>query len=235
MDDLMLIFRLDGALVTGRVLFGDPVSGERGAVCVSEFEKVTFALMLARLAEQVSCFGERDEKIGVTMRRSDLSQPAVRLDDETIMRLYVDPVSVIRSMSLAPTKIFLRRQDPSTTSPLRVGYDAIAATFGDEVYIRRRGDQVECPCCGRWANVGHSTPDPSLITASICRSGACRAKLAITLRSDRWASIAVTSLLANPDREKFFLPRDWTPSPWVTREDLEKKYRDWTKTKQEFA
>jgi hypothetical protein len=234
-DDLLLLFQPDGPLFTGRVLYNDAKSGERGALTLSTFEKVSFSLVFARLAAEVSVFVEKEEKIGVTVRRTDLNQPAVRLDEETIFLLHADPVAVIRSLRPAPSKIFVRRADPALLSPLRIGFDALAATFGDEVFIRRRGDQVECPCCGLWANIGVSTPDPRL-TASLCRSMACGAKLPITLRSDRWASIETSSLLANPDRERFFFPREWnTHGPWITREDLEMKHRDWTTIKKEFV
>lgn len=227
----MLVFEPDGQLFTGRVLYGDR-GGERGAVTFTTFEKVSFGLMVARLAEHVSVFVEKEEKIGVTVRRSDLSQPPMRLDEGTILMLHADPVAVIRTLSPSPVKVLLRRVDPATLSPLRIGYDALASTFGDELFIRRRGDQVECPCCGRWANIGVSTPNP----ASVCRSMACGAKLPVALRSDRWASLAITSLLVDPDREKFFFPREWNkPGPWVTREDLEKHNRDWSKIKKEFA
>jgi hypothetical protein len=225
-DDLMLVFEPDGPLFTGRVLLGDR-GGERGAVAVSTFEKISFGLMIARLAEQVSTFVEKEEQIGVTLRRTDLAQPAMRLDEETILMLHADPVAVIRTLSPSPVKIVARRPDPATMSPLRIGYDAIASTFGDEVFIRRRGDQVECPCCGRWADVKGDS--------AVCRSMACMARLPVTMRSDRWASLPVPSLLVDEDREKFFFPREWNkPGPWVTREDLEKQYRGWLTIKQEF-
>ncbi len=235
MDDLMLLFQPDGPLFTGCVLYNEAVSGERGAISLTTFEKVSFSLMLARLAEQVTGFLGREEKIGVTIRRTDLKQPAMRLDEETIFLLYADPVTVIRSLRPAPTKIFVRRADPASMSPLRIGFDALAATFGDEVFIRRRGDQVECPGCGCWADISVSTPD-AWLPASICRSRACATKLPITLRGDRWASVETSSLLVDPDREKFFFPREWnTHGPWITREDFEAKRRDWITIKQEFS
>lgn len=236
-DDLTLVYQPDGQLFTGRVLYGDATSGERGAVAISTFEKVSFAIMFARLAEQVSVFAEKDEKIGVVVRRSDLpNQVAFRFDEETVIMLHVDPVSVIRSMSPAPMKVFLRRTDPAATSPLRVGYDAVAATFGDEVYIRRRGDQVECLYCGRWANT-----ETQMDTWARCRSAACRGFYPVRFRSDRWASLSVQWLLTagwngEAVAQKFFLPREWNkPGPWVTCEDLEKKHRDWTQIKKEFT
>lgn len=241
----MLIFRADevvGHLFTGRVLFGDSVCGERGAVCMSSFEKAPFNLVLARLSEQVSEFLERDEKIGVTLRRTDLSQPAVRLDEETVLGLHADPAGTARTFGVSPKKVFVRRADPATASPLRVGYDNIAATLGDNVYVRRRGDQVECPCCGRWAPVMTGVTAPRGLVFYVnqhiacCRSMACGALLPVTMRSDRWASIDTSFLLEHSDTEKFFLPREWNkPGPWVTREDLEKQYKGWLKIKKEFV
>jgi hypothetical protein len=143
-------------------------------------------------------------------------------------------VSFDRSPRKNKAQIFVRRADPASLSPLRIGFDALAATFGDEVFIRRRGDQVECPCCGLWADIHIYALKPHRVSA--CRSMACGVKLPIALRSDRWASIETSSLLANPDRERFFFPREWnTHGPWITREDLEMKHRDWTTIKKEFV
>ena len=242
MDDLMLVYRREEQLFTGNILYGDPQGGERGAVVISSFERVSFGLMFARLSEQITVFVEKDEKIGVTVRRTDLEQPAMRFDEETVLLLHADPVGVIRSLSPSPTKVFARRIDPATTSPLRVGYDALAATLGDEVYIRRRVDQVECPCCGRWADlkVGVTAPRGRVFSvdqlAGVCRSSACMAMFPATLRNDRWVSVRVTALLSDPEAAKFFFPREWNkPGPWVTREDLEKQHRDWTQIKKEFV
>lgn len=234
-DELQLVYKPEDGLFTGRVLYNDSVSSERGAVVFVAFEKISFPLMLARLAEHAASFLEKDEKIGVTIRREDLpAQPAYRLSEEMVNELYTDPVAFIRAMNPSPTKVFLRRVDPATTSPLRVGYDAIAATLGDEVYCRRRADQVECPCCGRWAKVGRMVTHPES-KVLLCKSAACGAKLSITLRSDRWASVLITSLLADQERDKFFLPREWNkPGPWVTRKDLENKYKGWLSLKEEL-
>lgn len=233
MDDLLLVYQPDGALFTGRVLLGN--GGERGAAALDVFEKIPFPLMIAKLAEHVSTFAEKEEKVNVFARRSDLpNQPAFRFDEELVNLMHVDPVSVMRTLSPAPIKVFAKKNDPTASSPLRVGFDAIAATLGTSVYIRRRGDQVECPGCGRWAPIRTGTPDPQLVV-SRCLSSACHATLRITCHNDRWASVRVKTLLVDPDRERFFLPREWNnPGPWVTREDLEKKYRDWLTIKEEF-
>lgn len=234
MDDLILVYRPDGALFTGRVLFGNGGGSERGATSLDDFEKIPFPTMIAKLAEHVSPFVGREEKINVLARRLDLpNQPVFRFDDEMVNLMHADPAAVIRILSPAPIKVFIKK--PAVVgSPLRVGYDALAETLGTSVYIRRRGDQVECPGCGRWAPIRVGTPDPQLIV-SCCLSSACKATLRITYRNDRWASVRVKTLLVDPEREKFFLPREWnSPGPWVTREDLEKKYSDWLKIKEEF-
>lgn len=236
MDDLMLIYQPDGPLFTGLILYGDTKSGERGAAPMLAFEKVSFATMIAHLAGQVSEFIASNQKIGATVRRTDLNQPALRFSEETLLLMHSDPVAVIRSMSPAPTKIFLKRVDPATTSPLRVGYDAIAATFGDELCIRRRVDQVECPCCGRWARTGKEIGKCSELGYVLqCLNRSCGVALPITPRSDRWASVRAEELLLQ-DVDRFFFPREWNkPGPWITREDLEKKHKDWLKIKKEFS
>lgn len=233
MDELTLVYQPEDRLFTGRVLYGDAASGERGAATLSTFERVTFATMFARLAEQVSSFVEKGEAIEVAVRRTDLGQPARRLDEKTVFMLHADPVSLIRSLSPSPTRVFAHRADPATTSPLRIGYDAIAATFGDDVYVRRRADQAECPTCGRWTLLREISTGN---TVTHCRSMGCAVRYPVVLRTDRWVSLPVTALLAAVGIDRFFFPREWNnPGPWVTREVLEQKHKDWVAIKKELA
>lgn len=219
MDDVVLEYRRDGAGVTsGRVFYRE---GEQESL-VTPFEKRTFPQMMVLFAEAVTLLPEA----GAIMQRNDRPglQP-FRLDKETVQLLRVDPVMVIRSMSFPDnTTVELKKKTSALpVSPIIVGYDAIASTFGDEVYARRRADRLECPCCGVWAALSE--------TESRCRSRACAVVVPVTMRGDRWASVAVPTLLAT-DRDRFFLPRGWNKTqPWVTRDDLEFLYQNWLRIK----
>lgn len=228
MADIILNYQADGDLFSGRILY---VEAPKSICEALTFDKLPFATMIARLAAEVSFYLEADEKIGVVLRREDLPQAApYRLDKDTIHLLRADPVTVIRSMRAAPTKVVVRAQDQAASSPFRIGYATLASSFGNSVYIRVRADEVECPCCGRWANL-----EKGVETKTSCRNLACQAKFKVTLRSDRWANVTVKELLSDTSRERYFLPREWnTNGPWITREALEQKRKDWMQTKKEL-
>lgn len=223
MDDIILEYkRVVGSQTSGRVFYreGDVELG------VEPFENLTFAQMMVRFAEVVV----RWPDAGAVIQRTDREglQP-FRLDKETTQLLRVDPVMVIRNMSSHDNVVVNLRKRPSSlsSSPLIVGYEAIAATFGDEVYARMRVDVLECPGCGLWAPIVQDT--------SQCRSKACGLVLPVIQRGDRWGGVQVSALLATTC-DRFFLPRGWnTTAPWVTREHLMALYEKWIETKEKIV
>ena len=34
---------------------------------------------------------------------------------------------------------------------IAAGFDTLAETFGDVVYVHRRGNTMQMPCCGKWS------------------------------------------------------------------------------------
>ncbi len=110
---------------------------------------------------------------------------------------------------------FISRPD-KPRSLLVVGHDTLAHGFGDRVYIRRRGDKVECPFCGVWR------------TEKECR---CNTPLTLITETEIWASVLTLSLLTS-NKERLFLPRAWNQGrPWISRDALKEKFFSYVKEK----
>lgn len=114
---------------------------------------------------------------------------------------------------------------------VRAGVDTLADAFGGVVYCRmRRGGGVECPCCGRW---GVARSDRNMNGFFRCK--ACSAEIigkAYPTKDGGWWGIDIRVLLQDTTSKMFYLPRAWnTSGPWISREDLERKYEQYLKEK----
>lgn len=167
-----------------------------------------------------------------------------------------DPVAAIRELSPANVTVDMRTRRkkaaeefsdrvtiespapsstvPSGLSPLPAGHDTIAESFGDEVYLRTRGDLVECPCCGRWQGtlrayptaVDMYCPCQFLVPGKVVtREGSARG----------WFAVRTQTLLSS-NRERYFLPRAWNPNGgWIKHEDLLVLFTSYMKEKMECS
>lgn len=112
------------------------------------------------------------------------------------------------------------KEDVLQLPGLRAGISTLADSFGDEVYILRQEDKLECPFCGRW-----SSDSPDFTCA------ACKGSIALKAHG-RWYSAKVEDLLAS-NAPRFFLPRRWnTGNTWISRSDLEELFNQWQKVKE---
>ena len=116
---------------------------------------------------------------------------------------------------------------------VRSGYDTLAESFGDHVYVRLRDDgKVECPCCGRWSAtiedipVPYTRPDGSPLKIMVC---ACLAKLSVKSVSGSWVEIITMLLLTNAVYGRYYLPRSWNPAGWISRDELSRMYESYFK------
>lgn len=147
----------------------------------------------------------------------------VPLSDMLTQRLREDPVEAIRQLSPPPVVVDVREKVPPPSS-LRVGHDAVADAFGDEVYCRARGEQIECPVCGSWNEV---------IEGSLhCSS--CRVCLHATPAGPDWWTVPTIELLCTKTFQgrRYFIPRAWNKTPpWISFHDLNEKYNQYLKEK----
>lgn len=99
--------------------------------------------------------------------------------------------------------------------------DEVANIFGDTVYCRMRGADIECPFCGRWAN-----------TSGAYRldftCNACKHTISLQTRHERWAGIKLVDLL-DVEVTRYYLPREWSPQRWISRMELQSKFAQFEK------
>ena len=211
---IVLEYRREAELSTGRIVVG----GVEEA-----FEKSPFDRMLYRLAAKIVKTGACE----VLLMRID--RPGYRpypLDRTTVELLRLDPVAAVEALTYrgSPSSIFQRieKERVAPVPPLRAGVDVLAVAFGEEVYVRLRGDELECPGCGFWSKLEG--------TLFQCKK---RCLLAVTVEPRaRWAAVSVPELLSS-GLSQFYLPRAWNPESWATRADLEERYQAFTQERED--
>lgn len=209
-------------------------SGYLDTVCVnkSENKREEFTDLTYREAMKLLIVAAR-EFIDAELYLSRLDQLpvpiAIRFDCPTATLLREDPVAFLRMMDPVlgrPQRLDVsmstRKEHPQVLKPqpIPAGYDTIAESFGDDVYIRRRhlsSDEValyESPLTGRWVPAG----EIGTWTVGV---------------NNRWGRVMVKNLLST-DEPRFFLPRAWNKDgPWISREALQEKYDEFCKEREE--
>jgi hypothetical protein len=144
------------------------------------------------------------------------------LDDQFTNLIRTDPLTAVKMMTFEAASVPKKEVDRQAT--LIVAQDALAETFGDLVYIRRRVIptcvQVECPFCSSWAESSHRGMD----------CGNCGSKVDLHDSSFDWSGVKVVDLLEN-GAVSLYLPRHWNRSEdkWISREALDEKYEGFKK------
>lgn len=227
MADIVLQYKRVDELSSGQIIRRDQSKPVR---VLFEFEKLDFAHMMSRFSSELQEYFE-DRAVVERTDRAGL-QPMV-MEPEVVRLLREDPVAAIKSMTFGPVIVDARKsklQDvPSTffspPSVIRAGYDALAETFGDELYIRYKDLVAECPCCGRWGVV-----KDGVLTCSFPR---CKATFPISVRSKNWAAIQTSTLLESGS-SNFWFPREWNKGrSWISYEELETKYKSFREAMKE--
>lgn len=170
---------------------------------------------------QFAGFAKRWPQAGLFIRRLEQKpEPiAVELDPVSADTLRFRTQEYIDALSPPPRRVVVKitSTSPAVVGPpvLPAGVDALAETFGDDVYFRRRDGRYESPVSGRWEGPG---------VAGLGRH--------VLWQSEDWVRCPVQILLERTHVERFYLPRAWNkPGPWISREDLEKRYDVYLKEK----
>jgi hypothetical protein len=196
-----------------------------------EFVAVEFREMMQMLARVLEPGSDETE---VILQRTD--RPGLlpyKLDAALVQLLRTNPEAAIESMEFSSQSPSLTAQRAAEATepprPIPAGHDALADSFGDVVYFRVRGHELECPGCGFW---GMYT-SPGLLD-SVDREGAvfrtvfvcpkkCKERFAVTCLR-QWGYVRVDHLLEGT-LPAFYFPRAWNEGrPWVSRGMLEQKY-----------
>lgn len=177
------------------------------------FEDFSFARAVRRFAGIAI---EHPEAALFMMRLEQKPKPvAMHLNEAQSKALREDTEAFIQELSPPPQRVVIRKTSTVSVGDavtFKAGADVLADAFGDEVYIRRRGEMYESPITGRWVSAG----EIGAWTLSV---------------NESWASVPTHLLLAEK-KDRYFLPRAWnTSGPWISHADLEKKYFEYLKEK----
>ena len=170
-------------------------------------------------------------------------QVALQLDGALSKMVREDPVAFMRLMDPTmgrPQKLDISmsvRKEHSAAikpNPLPAGYDTLAEAFGDELYCRmKRGGAAECPLCGRWGISAGWAWGRGRLHCEEC--DVYIAGSLIPTPAGGWFIVPTIQLLSL-EVSRFFLPRAWNKDgPWISREDLQKKYDEFMKEKEECS
>lgn len=196
-----------------------------GVSMLDTFDEIEFSTMLYKFSQSLQDYPDAQAVIQRTDRDGLVPY---NLDAQTANLFRTDPVAAVASMSTdygSPSQAITRvkKQVALEPSVLRVGYDTLADSFGDEVYARLDEDKgrVECPCCGIW--------NPFL-GEFVCRNPKCAQPLELEV-TGKWAAFPTSMLLATHSA-RFYLPRAWNDyKPWITWGALNEKYNQFQKEK----
>lgn len=176
---------------------------------------------------------------------------AMQLSEGLAKLLREDPVAFLKMMD--PTMGRPQKLDVSMSckvkdgvelqpAPIPSGYDTLADAFGDFVYVRLKGNKTESVWDGRWYawhKHGYQAHDGEFISIPddlYKAPGHCRLTQDPLYVNEKWARYKTKNLLEVAERrghDKFFLPRRWNKEgPWISREDLRKKYDEFLKEKE---
>lgn len=212
MTDVILEYRREGDVFTG-VIHGFLGGSKQPYTEIATFEKASFQRMILHLSDAL----RRHQGASCVWRRTERTPPIeFAIEPELVGLIKSDPLSAVRSMEFGVEK---------TPQLLPAGYDSLAETFGDVVFLRRVGNLVECPVCGQngWLERGRKQ------CRLLCRQCTPHRRFEIDELSRRWVGVGVPHLLEDQS-EKFWLPRQWNPGDgWIGKAELQQKFDEFSK------
>lgn len=165
-----------------------------------------------------------DDQARVFFQRTDREGLSpVELTREECAELRVDPVAFAKARSPGPVVVHVRDEVKPTDSVkfiVRAGHDTLADALGDELYIRIKDGKLESPFDGRWKEELYPWISPNKM-------------------SENWAAIPTKTLLSVGEKQginRYYFPRMWNePGPWISHENLKKKYDEFTKEREQCS
>jgi len=199
---------------------------------LENFENLSFIEMMKKLAGWLAVYLEA----GAFVQRID--RPgliAMRLPQDEVDLFRDDPAEAIRRRTFVPQTVHIGSEKVEAVNmvpPLLAGHDALVDCFGDVVFVRALGREVECACCGAWAPVNAL----QYRWAYNCQE--CGAYVEVIERPEGipWAGIRVLDLLQHTSADRYFLPRGWNPhGKWITRNQLGDLFNQYNQEKESLS
>jgi hypothetical protein len=236
--------------VHGTELSSGRVASKDGGLHTDEghFEELTFNKMISRLSEVTKNWPD-EQVISIVMQRTDREGLLpVTLDAATAHLIRTDPLAAIAALSISnrspsgAVKREVENRMPIAMPPLPVGDAVLANAFGDQLYFKVRGHELECPGCGFWGVYAAPSllnhPDrkgASFKTVFAC-SKRCGCKRILVTCNKEWGYVDTTYLLEQTTLNAFYFPRAWNGGrPWVTRDVLQQLHKQYLEEKERAA
>ena len=186
------------------------------------FDRWPYSKMLSQLSDMLNFY---EAKHVVVCRPSKLKVHESKLDSETVEQIRLDPKAAEAAMTFTAT---VNVRDTASVKPAAVlptGTATVADSFGESVYVARRGEELECPFCGMW------TP----LKDRECRNCA-HAVLSFSYSAHHpWVCCSTHGLL-QIDVPRYYLPRAWNPtSPWISKDALRRMFTTWIDINKEHS
>jgi hypothetical protein len=209
----------------------------------TSFKAASFQSMISKLCDELRQVPDAE----VFIRRTDREGLVpYKLDAKTVTLIREDPLAAAEAMTYhqtSPSTAIKRMRERNVAiepQPVRVGFDVLSEAFGDDVYFRVRGHELECPGCGFWSPFTSQglLNDPDRVktvfmTAFVCQKK-CRGRFIVKCW-ERWGSVPVEYLLKNTKLDLFYLPRPWNDGGsggWIGRAALQYKFDQYNKEKE---
>ncbi len=176
---------------------------------------MTWLDLLKKLATYLKTFPQ----VGLILFRTDhpTSIPS-RVAEREVELFRTDPVQAIRNWTAQNVT------EAALLTPIPVGYEVLPDAFGDSIYLRFHADCVESPFTG------------DMIPVELEDDGWIRnAPFGLPMEqvNPRWVTCSTKDIL-NGGGERFFIPRGWNPHPpWISFDELSKRYETYLKEKSE--
>lgn len=230
--------RDDGAETSSGVLLSE--GGVIRYTC--GFTSLPFEKMISRLCDELRHFPENELEVYIERIDREGLLP-YRLDPETVKLIRSDPVAAVQAMTYttaSPSTAERRakkRDVPILPAPVRVGTDVLAEAFGDALYFRVKGNELECPGCGFWSPYAmkgmledEEREGRSFHTVFVCQKK-CKGRFPVRCW-EKWGAVDTTYLLEGTKLEAFYFPRPWNDGrSWIGRRELQLKFDEYNKEK----
>lgn len=223
--------RVQSAFSSGTISLVEEGDSYEAEEPLKTFECVDWYTMLRLFAEQLL---EHPTAGGVITRTDRAGLVPFVLDAKTVDLLRSDPTAAIKAMTyevqtVEVSMVNLKKMPAVTTPRVYTGHTLLAASFGDQVYVRRVRQSVECPVCGCLSPYEEGA-------AFICRKNCRTFELRYVVTTGEWVSFATDDLLDLSHADRFYLPREWNPhGQWITREQLQQLFNDWKNDKETLS
>lgn len=238
-------YQRDGVEMTSSGRF---TSSENGRVTEEgAFSQKAWREILKQLAHVLERWSA-EQAVDIFLARTDRAGLlSYRLDDETVKLLRTDPISAFKALEYttsSPSAVVQhvqRDRVPRVQPPVKAGHDALADAFGDVVYFKVRGHELECPGCGYWGMyttpglLNHLDRAGEVIKTTFMCQKKCCSRFSLTC-DKTWGYVEVKYLLEQTKLDAFFFPRAWNEGrPWVSRESLQKLYSEYKADKEKVT